>query len=125
MTIKSKVVVMASRRSRITDHLFARGKMLKLTVIVRSRDSHTGKPIADLFVSLYGKNGVSGATILQGVRGYGKHGMARAHVLGLSINLPLVVMTIGETEKIESILSKVKKIVGSNRIITLEEVSVL
>jgi hypothetical protein len=98
--------------------------MLKLTVRVRGRDSHEGKPIADLLLSLYKERGFSGATVLQGVRGFGIHGVSRADVLGLSINLPLVIETVEETSKVEGILPEVKRILGDNGIITIEDVRV-
>lgn len=100
-------------------------KMLRLTVIVKGRDEYHGKSIADALFSLYKDAGISGATVLQGVRGYGVRGVARADVLGLSVNLPLMILTIAEREKIEAILSDVKRIVGRDGIITLDEVSVV
>ena len=98
--------------------------MLKLTVRIRGRDSHEGRPIADLLLSLYKERGLSGATVLQGVRGFGVHGVSRADVLGLSINLPLVIETVQDPGKIEAILPDVKAIVGDNGLITIEDVRV-
>ena len=98
-------------------------KMLKLTVRVRNKDSHQGKNIVDLLLSLYRRKGISGATVLQGVRGYGIRGVSTADVLGLSVNLPLVIETVDEYQKIEAVLSEVKQIVGGNGLITLEEVN--
>jgi PII-like signaling protein len=99
-------------------------KMLKLTVRIRHKDSFGGKNIVDLLLSLYKENGISGATVLQGVRGYGARGVSRVDVLGLSVNLPIIIETIDEYPKIESVLSKVKEIVGGNGLITLEEANV-
>ena len=100
-------------------------KMVKLTVRVRARDSHDGKPISDQLVSLYKSHGISGVTILQGVRGYGKHGVSRADVLGLSMNVPLIIETIDEEEKVSGVLEGVRGIVGSNGLTTVEYVDVL
>jgi uncharacterized protein len=100
-------------------------KKLKLTVRIRARDEHQGKPVADLLISLYKSRGISGATVLQGVRGYGKHGVSRADVLGLSINVPLIVETIDDEQKLAPILDEVKRIVGSSGLTTVEEVRVL
>lgn len=101
-----------------------RRRALRLIVRVRARDEHEGKPVSDLLLSLYKTSGISGATVLQGVRGYGKHGVSRADVLGLSINLPLVIETVGDEEKVSGILSEVKRIVGSNGLITIEPVEI-
>ena len=99
-------------------------RMLKLTVRVRNRDEYQGKPISELLLSLFKENGISGATIVQGVKGFGLRGVARADVLGLSVNLPVIIETVDEYSKIEPILSEVKRIVASNGLITLEEVQV-
>ena len=98
-------------------------KMLKLSVFVRNTDKHEGKAISDVLIDLFKRNGISGTTVVQGVRGYGVRGTSRADVLGLSINLPLIIQTIDEYQKIESVLINVKNIVGSNGLITLEEVN--
>ena len=103
---------------------FPAKKMLKLTVRVRGRDAHEGKPIVDLLLDLYKERGLSGATVLQGVRGFGVHGVSRVDILGLSINLPLVIETVEAPEKIVAILSEVKAIVGENGLITVEDVRV-
>jgi len=100
-------------------------RMLKLTVRVRARDEHEGKSVTDLLFALYRAHGISGATVLQGVRGYGKHGASRADVLGLSINLPLIIETVDEERKLRPILDDVKKIVGQNGLTTVEAVAVL
>jgi uncharacterized protein len=100
-------------------------KMLRLTVIVRGRDEYHGKSMGDALFSLYKEKGISGATILQGVRGYGLRGVARADVLGLSVNLPLMIVTIAEKEKMIPLLTDVKRIVGGDGVITLEEVDVI
>ncbi|MHB1907476.1 MAG: DUF190 domain-containing protein [Nitrososphaerales archaeon] len=98
-------------------------KMLKLTVRIRNRDSHDGRNIEDLLLGVYKDSGISGATVLQGVRGFGTRGVSRVDVLGLSVNLPLIIETIDEYQKVERILTKVKEIVGTNGLITLEEVN--
>ncbi|MDG6905538.1 MAG: DUF190 domain-containing protein [Nitrososphaerota archaeon] len=98
-------------------------RMLKLTVRVRNSDTFHGKSVSDVLIELYHKNGITGATVLQGVRGYGVRGSSRIDVLGLSVNLPIIIETVDEYQKIESVLSSVKDIVGSNGLITLEEVN--
>ncbi len=98
--------------------------MLKLTIRIRHRDEHAGKPMVDLLLALYKRNGISGATVLQGIRGYGARGSSRADVLGLSLNLPVVIETVDQPDRINGVLSEVKAIVGMNGLITLEEVDV-
>lgn len=99
-------------------------KMLKLTVIVKARDSFEGKPLVDVLLSLYKRTGMSGATVTHAARGYGVRGVARADVLGLSVNLPTVIETVADEEKVGKVLPEIHRMVGSNGLITTEEVNV-
>jgi uncharacterized protein len=99
-------------------------KMLRLTVIVKARDSFQGKPIVDVLLSLFKQARISGATVTHAARGYGARGVARADVLGLSVNLPTIIETVAENEKIAKLLPEILRMVGSNGLITTEEVNV-
>jgi len=98
-------------------------KMLRLTVIVKSRDSFQGKPVVDVILSLYKQSGMSGATVTHAARGYGARGVARADVLGLSVNLPTIIETVADGEKVGKILPEIHRMVGTNGLITTEEVN--
>ena len=74
--------------------------MLRLTVIVKARDSFKGKPMVDVLISLYKEAGISGATVTHAARGYGARGVARADILGLSVNLPTIIETVADHEKV-------------------------
>ena len=100
-------------------------KMKRLTVIAKSKDAFEGKPVADVLFSLYKERGLSGATILHGVKGYGARGVSRADVLGLSVNLPVIVETIAEDDMVAEIIPEVKRIVGNEGVVTVEDVSVV
>ena len=99
-------------------------KMLKLTVIVKAKDSYQGKPVVDVVINLCHSAGITGATVTHAARGYGARGIARADVLGLSVNLPAIIETISERDKIAKILPEIQKMVGSNGLITTAEVDV-
>ena len=99
-------------------------KMLKLTVIVKAKDSFKGKPVVDVVLSLYKKVGISGATVTHAARGYGARGVARADILGLSINLPTIIETVADKAKVAQVLPDIHEMIGSNGLITTEEVDV-
>lgn len=99
-------------------------KMLKLTVIVKAKDSFNGRPLVDVLLSLLKEAGVSGATVTHAARGYGVRGTARTDVLGLSINLPSIVETVSEKDKISRLLPEIKKMVGTNGLIATSDVDV-
>jgi uncharacterized protein len=98
-------------------------RMLKLTVRARSHDRFEGKSLSDSLLELYRKHGIGGATVFQGIKGYGIRGAAQFEVLGMSANLPVVIETVGEYQKVEEVLASVKKMVGANGLVTLEEVN--
>ncbi len=99
-------------------------KMLRLTVIVKARDSFNGKPVVDVLLALYKKTGISGATVTHAARGYGIRGVARTDVLGLSVNLPTIIETVADHERVGAVLPEIHRMVGNNGLITTEEVSV-
>ena len=99
-------------------------KMLKLTVIVKARDSYKGKPVVDAILSLCKSAGISGATVTHAARGYGVRGVARADVLGLSVDLPTIIETVAERRKIAEVLPDIHAMIGSNGLITTAEVEV-
>ncbi len=99
-------------------------KMLLLTVIMRARDSYEGKPVDGVILSLYKRMGVTGATITHGARGYGIRGEARADVLGLPVNLPVIIETVIKPEQFEKVIPELHRIVGANGLITTAEVNV-
>jgi len=98
--------------------------MLKLTVIVKARDNYQGKPVVEVLLSLFKKVGISGATVTHAARGYGARGVARADVLGLSVNLPTIIETVASSEMVGKVLLEIHHMVGNNGLITTEEVNV-
>ena len=99
-------------------------KMLRLTVIVKAKDSYQGKPVVDAILSLCKKVGIPGATVTHAARGYGVRGVARADVLGLSVNLPTIIETVTDTERVARVLPEIHRMVGTNGLITTSEVQV-
>jgi uncharacterized protein len=99
-------------------------KMLRLTVIVKARDSFQRKPIVDVLLSLYKKAGISGATVTHAARGFGARGVSRADVLGLSVNLPTIIETVADNEQVARVLPEVRRMVGSNGLIMTADVNV-
>jgi uncharacterized protein len=97
--------------------------MLKLTVIVKARDSYQGKPLVEVVLSLCKNAGISGATVTHAARGYGARGVARADILGLSVNLPTIIETVADREKVAKVLPEIHRMIGSNGLITTQEVN--
>ena len=99
--------------------------MLRLVVRARTGDRHGSRSMVDSLLDLLKARGVAGATVVQGVKGFGARGTAKLEVLALSVSLPVVVEAVGEPAVIEGLLAEVKDMVGHNGLVTVERVEAL
>jgi PII-like signaling protein len=68
--------------------------------------------------------GLAGATVLRGPMGYGRSAhLHNAHILRLSLDLPIVVEIVDEREKITAFLPELEKMM-SGGLITMERAQV-
>jgi uncharacterized protein len=56
--------------------------------------------------------GISGATVINGVDGFGKRGKSSLRLEGISINYPLLIEVIDEQSKLDPLLPQIKRMVG-------------
>jgi uncharacterized protein len=78
---------------------------LLLRVFITDKDKHEGMLLADWIVRKARDVGISGATVLRGIEGFGTHSkIHNTRIVDLSDNLPLVVEIIDSTENIEKLL---------------------
>jgi PII-like signaling protein len=68
---------------------------------------------------------ILGATVRTGVDGFGKRKKSTVHLEGLAINMPLLIEVIDEGNKLEPLLPQIKRMIGDNGIVTLQEVDVI
>jgi hypothetical protein len=95
---------------------------LLVRVFLREGDRIGGKPAEVWLLEFLKAKGISGATVLKSIMGYGTTG--EFHYEGievLSYGLPLVVEFVEEEDKINRMLEEVVK--NCKGLITLEEVS--
>jgi PII-like signaling protein len=102
-----------------------RVKMLNLTIRIKKNDELKGKRLEKALLDFLTEAGVSGATVWTGVDGFGKRGKSTLHIEGIAFNMPMVIEVIDEKEKIEPLLTEVKRMVGDNGLITAHEVDVI
>ena len=70
--------------------------------------------------------GLSGATVLRGVMGFGsKHNVHTAKLLALSDDMPVVVEIVDSRENVDKIVSYLKESKIDDILITLEKVEVI
>ena len=96
-----------------------------LRVFVGESDKFEGRPLYQAIVEEAKASGLSGATVLRGLMGFGS--TSRLHtikVLRISEDLPMVVEIVDSPEKIEAFLPALKRMAG-NGLVTIEKVRVI
>ena len=97
---------------------------LQVTIYLKETDMHGDLPLHEFIVRRLLHLEIAGATVLRGVMGYGRHGhVHRKRLLGVSDDHPIIVVTVDEPAKIQSILPELRQLVP-DELITVHEVSV-
>jgi uncharacterized protein len=107
------------------EHERFEGERTLMRIIIGESDKWQGRPLYEILVEFFRKEGLSGATVLRGVGGYGS--TSRIHsdkILRLSQDLPIVVEVVEDTERIERILPNLDEMI-SGGLVTLEKVRVI
>jgi PII-like signaling protein len=101
------------------------GDAKRVTVYVGSADTWRGRNLALAIVEKCRAMGLAGATVSRGIMGFGKHSVIhKAHILGLSDDLPEKIEVIDRPEEIERLLPALDQMVGGC-IIVVEDVHVI
>lgn len=100
-------------------------KMWEVTIRIKKNDELDGKRLHVLVMDLLIKAGVAGATAWTGVNGFGKRGKSTLHLEGVTVNMPLIIEVIDEQSKLEPLLPELKRIVGDNGIVSIQEVYIV
>ena len=101
------------------------GDAQRVTVYVGSTDKWHGQNLVTAIVERCRKMGIAGATASQGVMGFGKSShIHRAHLLGLSEDLPERIEIIDRPERIAELLPVLDEMVTGG-LVLIEEVRVV
>lgn len=100
-------------------------KMWDLTVRIKKKDKVGGKKLEALILDYLKKAGIAGATVWTGVDGFGKRGKSTLHLEGVQVNMPLIIEVVDSQEKLEPLLPELKRIVGDNGLVTVQETFVI
>ena len=108
-----------------TIHMKIEGEGKRVTVYVGSADTWGGRNLAIAIVEQCREMGLAGATVSRGVMGFGKHSVIhKAHLLGLSDDLPEKIEVVDQPEEIERLLPVVDQMIGGG-LIVVEDVHVV
>ena len=93
------------------------GKAIKVTIYLSEGATHHGVPVYSSILDFLFYRGVSGATVLKGIAGFGAdHHMHSAHLVEVSDHLPLKIEFIETREKVDALLGKLEEMAGSGLI---------
>ncbi|NPV07738.1 MAG: CBS domain-containing protein [Anaerolineae bacterium] len=97
----------------------------RLTVYLGESDQWHGRPLWQALLERLRQEDLAGATVLRGLAGFGAHSRIKmATLVRLSADLPLMLVVVDRTERIEAVLPLVSAMVGEG-LITLEPIHVV
>ena len=98
---------------------------LLLRIFIGESDRWHGKSLHHALVEEAKRQGLAGATVVQGIMGYGAHSRIHtARLVDISPDLPMVVELIDDEAKLRAFLPTVHEMVREG-LVTLERVEVL
>jgi PII-like signaling protein len=100
-------------------------KMWCLIIRIKKNDQFRGKRLDKVLIDFLIGAKISGATVWTGVDGFGKRRRSTLHLEGITINMPMMIEVIEERSKLEPLLPQIRRMVGDNGIVTLQEVNVI
>ena len=101
------------------------GEATKLTVYIGNSFRYGRKTLYRALVEMLQDEGIAGATVLHGIEGYGVDKQIHtARILDLSNDLPVIVIAIDHTEKIEAVFPKLDAMIDKG-LVTTERVRVV
>jgi PII-like signaling protein len=96
-----------------------------LRVFIGESDRHAGKPLYEAILQKARELGLSGATVLRGVEGFGANSVVhKAALLEMSTDLPIVIEIVDVREKIEKLVPHLERVVEEG-MITMEYVAIV
>lgn len=99
--------------------------MLCLTIRIKRNDEYNGKSLYKLLIDFFIENHIAGATVWTGVDGFGKRRKSTIKIEGITVNMPLIMEVIDLQTKIEPLLFQVKRMVGDNGLVTIQEIEAI
>ncbi|HET7226563.1 MAG TPA: DUF190 domain-containing protein [Candidatus Eisenbacteria bacterium] len=96
-----------------------------LRIFIGDSDRHAGRPLYQVLVERARAEGLSGATVLHGPMGFGRHSrMHTAKLVELSSDLPIVIELVDSEPAIQRFMHSVNALVQEG-LVTLERVRIV
>lgn len=105
--------------------MLSAGKAIKVSIYLSDGSTRHGVSVYSAILDYLFFHGVSGATVLKGVAGFGAdHHMHSSSFVEISDRLPLKVEFIETPEKVEELMEKLKELAGTG-LIEMQETTVV
>ena len=100
-------------------------EQILMRIFIGESDQWERRPLYAALVELFRSRGLSGATALRGVAGFGPHSVIHeAGILRLSADLPVIIEVVDDEERLGAVLPEVDRMM-SGGLITMEKVRVI
>jgi len=104
-------------------------KAKRLRIYISSTDKYQHSPLYEVLIYEARNQGITGATVLKGIMGYGASSEVLTNKLWeISEKLPLIVEIIDEPDKIDNFLASLKLYLeeaGKGHLVTVDETTVI
>ncbi|MCW8860568.1 MAG: DUF190 domain-containing protein [Deltaproteobacteria bacterium] len=101
------------------------GEQSLMRIFIGESDRYQNRPLHEVLLELFRKQGFAGATVLKGVAGFGAKSVLHTdRLLCLSHDLPLVIEVVDSEERIEKIIPQLDDMLQGG-MITLEKARVI
>ena len=98
-------------------NMLSAGKALKVSIYLSEGTKHRGVSAYSAILDYLYFKGVSGATVLKGVAGFGAdHHIHASSIVEISGHLPLKIEFIESPEKVDTLIEKLKELAGTGLI---------
>jgi hypothetical protein len=95
-----------------------------LRIFIGESDKHEGKPLYKHILELCRKEGLSGATVIRGIDGFGKSShLHTTSILRLSTDLPILIEIADKKENIEKIKKQLDNVIKEG-LVTEEKIKI-
>ena len=101
------------------------GEKVLMRIFLGESDMVGHRPLYEVLVEFFKKEGFAGATVLRGVAGFGAHSIFHTDkLLRLSLDLPIIIEVVESQEKIDAVMPHIDEMM-SGGMITLEKATVI
>jgi uncharacterized protein len=101
------------------------GEQVLMRIFIGQTDQWERHPLYAALLKLFRAKGLAGATVLQGIAGFGPDSIIHEfHLFRISQDLPIVIEVVDTQEHLDAVLPDVDRMMGGG-LITMEKVRVL